>query len=114
MAKKAATATNTPPSEVGAPPAGIDAGWAVAGTVEFMAGKPGPGIRLGDSGLEPIVTVEAPAATHLHICARVDGFRRCGRAWPAAGVVVPMADFSADDLSRLRAEPELIVVEVAP
>lgn len=54
----------------------------------------------------------AAAATHLHIAARIDGFRRCGRTWPADGVVVPMADFSADDIERLRAEPELVVVDV--
>lgn len=45
----------------------------------------------------------------LRIISRRDGFRRCGRAWSAAGAVVDSADFSPEELERLRADPVLIV-----
>lgn len=67
--------------------------------------------RKQQAGAEPPVG-EKPSPTYLHVAARVDGFRRCGRAWPAAGVVVSAAEFTADDLDRLRAETMLVVVEV--
>ncbi len=51
--------------------------------------------------------------THFHIAARTDGFRRCGRAWPAAGVEVAVADLAEGDLDRLRAERELVVTPIA-
>lgn len=54
----------------------------------------------------------ATGHTHLRISARIDGFRRCGRAWPGSGVTVAKRDFSDDDIARLKAEPELVVVEV--
>lgn len=50
--------------------------------------------------------------THYHIAARTDGFRRCGRAWPAAGVEVAAEDLAEGDIERLRAESELVVTPV--
>lgn len=52
----------------------------------------------------------AGAGVSLRVAARTDGFRRCGRAWPAAGIVV--AGLAEDMADRLRAEPELVVTEV--
>ena len=43
-------------------------------------------------------------------CAR-EGFRRGGRAWSVAPVTVPVADFTAEQLAQIRAEPLLKVVD---
>jgi len=43
----------------------------------------------------------------------VDGFRRCGRAWPAAGVSVAVAAFDFEQWARLRAEPMLMVADLS-
>lgn len=51
--------------------------------------------------------------SHYRIAARTDGFRRCGRAWPAAGVEVAVEDLAEGDLDRLRAERELVVTPIA-
>lgn len=48
----------------------------------------------------------------LRVSARVDGFRRCGRAWPASGAVVATADFSDAQVATLLADPDLVVAEV--
>lgn len=53
-----------------------------------------------------------PIVTHFHIAALTDGFRRCGRAWPAAGVEVAAEDLAEGDIERLRAERELVVTPV--
>lgn len=47
--------------------------------------------------------------THLLVTARVDGFRRAGRAWPAAGVTVDISDFDDEQITALMSEPMLIV-----
>lgn len=60
---------------------------------------------------KPAQEIEAHPG-RLHVAARVDGFRRCGRAWPASGAVVARADFGDDDIARLKAEPELIVADL--
>lgn len=57
-------------------------------------------------------TQEIKPSGRLHVAARVDGFRRCGRAWPATGMIVERAEFSDDDIARLKAEPELIVADL--
>jgi competence protein ComEA len=57
--------------------------------------------------------MDAPTLTHLRVRARRDGFRRCGRAWPAAGVTVAADDFSDDELARLLGEPMLEVTAIA-
>lgn len=54
-----------------------------------------------------------PVVTHYHIAARTNGFRRCGRAWPAAGVEVAVADLAEGDIERLLAERELVVTPIA-
>ncbi len=63
---------------------------------------------------QPDPTKADPAVvTHYHIAARTDGFRRCGRAWPAAGVEVAVEDLAEGDIERLLAERELVVTPVA-
>lgn len=57
--------------------------------------------------------MDEPILTHLRVRARRDGFRRCGRAWPAAGVTVPADDFSDDEIARLLDEPMLDVTAIA-
>lgn len=47
-----------------------------------------------------------------HIAARTDGFRRCGRAWPASGVTIDADEIPADVLEILKGERELVVTEV--
>ena len=47
--------------------------------------------------------------THLRITAKRAGFRRAGRAWPDTPTEVAVADFSAEQLEQLAAEPMLIV-----
>lgn len=54
----------------------------------------------------------APTLTGLRVTAKHDGFRRCGRAWPASGVEVSADDFTDAEIERLVAEPELVVVPV--
>lgn len=41
------------------------------------------------------------------------GFRRAGRLWPHAGVVVAAAQLDAAALARLLAEPQLVVEPLA-
>jgi hypothetical protein len=53
-----------------------------------------------------------PANKGLRIVARVDGFRRAGRAWPAAGVDVPFDELDADQVEALKNESMLVVSEV--
>lgn len=47
----------------------------------------------------------------LHVRALTDGFRRAGRAWPVAGCLVMAAEFSAEQLTALLCEPQLVVTE---
>lgn len=69
--------------------------------------EPGESIQVDGQGLAPI-----SAATALRVTARVDGFRRCGRAWSASGDTVHKSDFSAEQLEILKNEPGLVVTEV--
>ena len=48
---------------------------------------------------------------YITVTARVPGFRRAGRAWPAEETTVPVADFGAEEIAALRAEPNLVVVD---
>ena len=54
-----------------------------------------------------------PVVTHFHVAARTDGFRRCGRAWPAAGITIAVEDLAEGDIERLFAERELVVTPIA-
>lgn len=60
----------------------------------------------------PTKATEGPQDA-LRIAARVNGFRRCGRAWPASGVTVPKSEFSTDEIEILLSDPELVVIEMA-
>ncbi len=70
------------------------------GALEYRPDDAEPGLAVG--GL-----------SHLHVRALHDGFRRCGRAWPAAGVEVPAAAFSDDEIAALFDEPMLVVTPMA-
>ena len=48
----------------------------------------------------------------LKITATRDGFRRAGRAWPAAGTIVD--DLDAKQIKAVENEPQLVVVELPP
>lgn len=50
------------------------------------------------------------AVTHLVVHAKRDGFRRAGRAWPAEQTVVPIEEFTDEQVRELLAEPQLVVV----
>lgn len=47
----------------------------------------------------------------LKVTATRDGFRRAGRAWPAAGVVIDTKDFTSAQIAALKGEPMLEVSE---
>ncbi|BCB26471.1 hypothetical protein SKTS_13570 [Sulfurimicrobium lacus] len=79
--------------------AGATTGSASAGTSE-----PGEDSHSGQAA-EPVAM--------LRVAARVNGFRRCGRAWPSAAVTVPASDFSGEQIDILKRDPELVVTEVA-
>lgn len=53
-----------------------------------------------------------PAQVRLLVRARVAGFRRAGRAWPAEPVMVAASEFTAEQIARLNAEPMLVVEEL--
>ena len=57
----------------------------------------------------PSPAVDA-AVTHLVVQAKRDGFRRAGRAWPAEQTIVPIDEFTEDQVRELLAEPQLVVV----
>jgi hypothetical protein len=48
----------------------------------------------------------------LRIAARSDGYRRCGVAHPAAATDHAMGRFSAEQIERMKADPNLYVHEV--
>lgn len=54
-----------------------------------------------------------PATKGLRIISRSpDGFRRCGRAWNAEGTTVSLAELTEEQVEILRAEKQLVVVDV--
>lgn len=53
-------------------------------------------------------------STLLRITSRRDGFRRAGLAHPAAPTDHDAARFTAEQIAALRAEPNLVVVDVLP
>lgn len=53
-------------------------------------------------------------ANHLLITARRDGFRRLGIAHPATPTYHPRSRFSEAQVTALKAEPMLVVVEADP
>lgn len=55
--------------------------------------------------------IDAPV-THLHVRALADGYRRCGRAWPAAGVEVEADAYTEDELLRLLDDRGLVVTPI--
>lgn len=52
-----------------------------------------------------------PANRGLRVVARVDGFRRAGRAWSGASTV-PLSELTEEQVELLKGEPMLVVDEV--
>lgn len=48
----------------------------------------------------------------LRVTAKVEGFRRAGRSWSKAPTELPTADFTAEQIAALKAEPMLVVEEI--
>lgn len=48
----------------------------------------------------------------LRVQSAVAGFRRAGRAWPAAPTDVPVAELTKAQIAALKAEPRLVVTDV--
>ena len=48
----------------------------------------------------------------IWVVSRRDGFRRCGIAWPKAGIGVAPSALKKADLAALRAEPILTVTDI--
>ena len=125
-AKKSAATPKTQPANTSAPNAGENAEVSVTG-----AGQPAPQTA-ADSATPatPIVerTETSPegestaaetrpgtgnVVAQLIVSAKVEGFRRAGRAWPAEQTVVPIDEFTEDQVHELLAEPQLVVVPSA-
>lgn len=49
----------------------------------------------------------------ISVTATKEGFRRAGRAWGLESQVLPVGDFTDEQLEELRAEPRVIVHAVA-
>lgn len=49
----------------------------------------------------------------IRIKSKMDGFRRCGISHPAAEACYPDGRFSKEELETLKAEPMLMVEEIA-
>lgn len=80
-------------------PVAAKAEQSVPSTVETRPDDAEPGIFVG-------------GANRIHVKARRDGFRRAGRAWPAAGVELDIADLSEEQLEAISNEPMLIVMPI--
>jgi hypothetical protein len=50
----------------------------------------------------------------LRVTAKTNGFRRAGRAWSDKPTVVPVADFTEEQVAALKEEPRLVVEELMP
>jgi hypothetical protein len=109
-AQAPADTPNTPegiaPATAAAPQPHDAAG--VGGLIAEAPNGIGEGVQVDGQGLPPVLT----GKTHLRVAARVDGFRRCGRAWPASGDTVAKSAFTADQVARLLTDPDLVVTEV--
>ena len=103
----ASQAENLTEAATAAPPAQDAPGGVESQTGEASNGI-GEGVQVDGQGLPPV----SGAKTHLRVAARVDGFRRCGRAWPASGDTVAKSAFTADQVARLLTDPDLVVTEV--
>ena len=58
-------------------------------------------------------TAAGPATKGLKIVARQKGgFRRAGRHFSFEGETVPLSELSQEEVDQLKAEPQLVVVEV--
>jgi hypothetical protein len=59
-----------------------------------------------------VTAPDGKAVVAVRVEAKVDGFRRAGRAWSKAPTVVPIDEFDDNQLKALQAEPNLVVTLV--
>lgn len=116
--KKTPPVDKAPTPPAADPSAALQAPSGAPDTSAAGTGAPAPDTTQKNAGAgeaqdkQPDPAKPDPVVTHFHIAALTDGFRRCGRAWPAAGVEVAVGDLAEGDLDRLRAESELVVTPV--
>lgn len=58
-------------------------------------------------------TVDEVKVTHLQVRALTNGFRRAGRAWSARDEIVPIGEFTPEQVEQLLAESQLVVLPIA-
>lgn len=58
-------------------------------------------------------TVKREKVAGIKVVSQTDGFRRGGRTWTVAPTVVAVSEFSDEQLEQIRAEPKLLVSDVA-
>lgn len=121
-APRAHTAQVASPAPTVAPAAGeqtgdaglspVAQGESISAELVQLGGAIGEGEQLGESGLPPVAQSESLAVTHVQVRALRDGFRRAGRAWSTALVLVPIDEFSDEQIEQLATEPMLYVTFV--
>lgn len=98
-------ARNKPP-KITESPADLDAPLAAAPNDRSVDGETNPAI--GETNTQADETTRPGAEPMLHVTAKVDGFRRGGRAWPKTETIVPASEFTPEQLAAILAEPRLI------
>lgn len=61
---------------------------------------------------KPTPKPPATATAAIRVTSAREGFRRAGRPWSAQPITVPVAEFTAEQLAQLRAEPMLTVEDI--
>ena len=65
---------------------------------------------------QPKTEEQAPASVRtvhgIRVTAKVNGFRRAGRAWTTGAVEMPVSEFTKAQLAQIRAEPMLVVTDI--
>lgn len=97
-------------AETGLPP--IAQGENIPAELVQLGGAIGEGEQIGESGLPPLVQSENLAVTHVQVKSLRDGFRRAGRAWSTSPELVPIDEFSDEQIEQLATEPMLSVTFV--
>lgn len=110
---KPATAGTATTEHTPAPATEQKAGVSIAGTDQSAPAIPTDPVTVDTAAEETQPSPAGEPIGALHVAARVNGFRRCGRAWPAAGVTVSKSEFSDEQIEILKREPGLVVTEVA-
>ncbi|MEI7614094.1 MAG: hypothetical protein WCK63_14425 [Betaproteobacteria bacterium] len=119
-AKKQPAATNKPAPAKSEIPAGETGKGAAPAALESNTQATGSAATQSDAtkvtppggGSTPQPKSKDGAVKSLMVSAKVEGFRRAGRAWSKASTTVSADEFSVDQLTALMSEPMLDVVAV--